>query len=174
MSLLMILAASSRRRLQPFSQVFNQNGPFIVPSGVTSVNMSGYGARGTDAGTVEVGGYNTSFTTTSYEANGNSNSTSGSLGFSYGPVPFDYCESGPGGGIYVYTVTCYYYSYEGRNEYRPATTGASATGLGRSFPGSTGNIAPPTTNFQNVAVTPGANNNIIVPSGGRITISWVR
>lgn len=175
MSVLMFLAASRKKRQpQPFSRTFTSNEQFIVPAGVTSVNMSGRGARGTDEGFIPIGGYNTAFTTTSYQSNGNSDTTSGSLGFSAGPVPFDYCETGPGGGIYAYTVTCYYYTYEERQEYRPATTGAAATAIGRSFPGSTGNVTPATTTFSNVPVTAGGSGYpIVVPSGGTITISWV-
>lgn len=53
----------------------------------------------------------------------------------------------------------------------PATTGASATALGLTFPGGTGGPAT-TTTFTNVAVTPGGSYSIVVPSGGTITLQY--
>jgi hypothetical protein len=55
----------------------------------------------------------------------------------------------------------------------PATTGASATGFGKTFPGGTGGPAT-TTSFANVAVTGGSNYSIVVPAGGSLTISYYR
>ena len=56
--------------------------------------------------------------------------------------------------------------------------GSAATGVGKTFPGGTYNFATgiggaaPTTNFSNVAVTPGASYSIVVPGGGSISISY--
>lgn len=54
----------------------------------------------------------------------------------------------------------------------PPTTGTAATGAGKTFPGSTGNVAQTPVTFTNVAVTPGASYNIVVPTGGSVTISY--
>jgi hypothetical protein len=53
----------------------------------------------------------------------------------------------------------------------PATTGASATAFGQTFPGGAGGPAT-ITEFTNVAITPGATYNIVVPAGGSVTISY--
>lgn len=56
--------------------------------------------------------------------------------------------------------------------------GSAATGVGKTFPGGTYDFATgiggsaPTTNFSNVAVTPGTNYSIVVPSGASISISY--
>lgn len=51
------------------------------------------------------------------------------------------------------------------------TTGASSTGFDRTFPG--GNQGPATnTEFANVAVTPGNDYSLVIPTGGQITISY--
>jgi hypothetical protein len=54
-----------------------------------------------------------------------------------------------------------------------ATTGASATGFGKTFLGGTGGAATPT-NFTNVTVVPNASYNLVVPSGGSITITYYK
>lgn len=59
--------------------------------------------------------------------------------------------------------------------------GLSTTAFGRTFPGGTlsgseptrTTVAPTTTNFTNVAVTPGASYSIVVPSGGSLTITYI-
>jgi hypothetical protein len=60
------------------------------------------------------------------------------------------------------------------------SNGAPSTALGQSFPGGTLGgttpyrtpVAPSTTTFNNVTVTPGASYPIVVPSGGSVTISY--
>lgn len=54
----------------------------------------------------------------------------------------------------------------------PATTGASATGFGYTFPGGNGGAASPST-FNNVAVVPGQAYQLNIPSGGSITIQYI-
>lgn len=58
------------------------------------------------------------------------------------------------------------YSYAGGS-----TNGADTTAFGKTFPGG---IAGPatTTTFNNVAITPGATYNIVVPAGGSVTITY--
>ena len=66
----------------------------------------------------------------------------------------------------------------GYNSVYLGADGAAATGVGKTFPGGTNNFATgiggpyPTTNFSNVAVTPGASYSIVVPSGASISISY--
>ncbi len=60
------------------------------------------------------------------------------------------------------------------------SAGTATTGFGRTFPGGTLTgtepyrtaVAPPTTTFTNVAITPGTTYNIVVPSGGSLTITY--
>lgn len=56
----------------------------------------------------------------------------------------------------------------------PASNGANATGLGKTFPGGTAGGAAPTTSFSNVAVTPGTSYPIVVPAGGQVSISYMK
>lgn len=61
------------------------------------------------------------------------------------------------------------------------SVGSSSTGIGKTFPGGTLSgsepyrtaVAPPTTTFSSVAVTPGTSYPLTVPSGGYITLSYV-
>lgn len=58
--------------------------------------------------------------------------------------------------------------------------GTATTGFGKTFPGGTltgsepyrTTVAPPTTTFTNVAITPGTTYSIVVPSGGSLVISY--
>lgn len=52
-----------------------------------------------------------------------------------------------------------------------ATTGASTTAFGQSFPGGAGGPATDTT-INTIAITPGATYNIVVPAGGSLTITY--
>ena len=59
--------------------------------------------------------------------------------------------------------------------------GEATTGVGKTFPGGTLTgtepfrtaVAPVTTNFTNVAVTPGVSYPIVVRSGGSLTITYI-
>jgi hypothetical protein len=61
------------------------------------------------------------------------------------------------------------------------SVGSASTGLGKTFPGGTLTgtepyrtaVAPSTTTFNDVAVTPGVSYPIVVPAGGFITLSYV-
>lgn len=60
------------------------------------------------------------------------------------------------------------------------SAGTATTGFGRTFPGGTltgtepfrTTVAPSTTTFTNVVITPGTTYNIVVPSGGSLTITY--
>jgi len=55
----------------------------------------------------------------------------------------------------------------------PATTGASATGFGKTFPGGIGQAATQVS-YSNVAVTGGQNYTLAIPAGGSITLTYYR
>lgn len=67
------------------------------------------------------------------------------------------------------------------NGYQLGSNGTATTGVGKTFPGGTltGSepyrtaVAPVTTNFTNVTVTPGVSYPIVVPSGGSLTITYI-
>lgn len=52
-----------------------------------------------------------------------------------------------------------------------ATTGASATGFGKTFAGGTGGAAT-VGSYSNVAVTPGSNYDVVVPAGATVQITY--
>lgn len=76
------------------------------------------------------------------------------------------------GGFFGWTVSANYIDL--------GSAGTATTGFGRTFPGGTltgtepyrTTVAPSTTTFTNVAITPGATYSIVVPSGGSLTISY--
>jgi len=72
--------------------------------------------------------------------------------------------------VYVGYTECTYYTDTSGGGSSP-TTGPSATGFGRTFPGGLGGAATPTA-YSNVPVTPGTSYSITVPSGGSITITY--
>jgi hypothetical protein len=77
-----------------------------------------------------------------------------------------------GGGFFGWTVSANYIAL--------GSAGTATTGFGKTFPGGTLTgttpfrtaVAPSTTTFTNVAITPGTTYNIVVPSGGSLTITY--
>lgn len=70
-----------------------------------------------------------------------------------------------------------YLNWQERGTYHPpipATTGASATGFGRTFPGSTGDVQPTITAYTDIPVTPGTGYALSIPAGGFITITYIK
>lgn len=171
--------------VRPTVQTFTSNGSVTVPTAARTVNLSGYGARGKDE-----------YRQTDYEyvkrttKNGTRRSDGGQQTISSttgsrkaGRAPADYCDppvSTPYDSVYSSTQTCYTHT-EYRDSYTvPAGIGVSATALGKSFPGSLGNVQQSVTTFTAVdvataggtAVTGGTQFNVVVPTGGSITISY--
>ena len=76
------------------------------------------------------------------------------------------------GGFFGWTVSANYIDL--------GSAGTATTGFGKTFPGGTltgtepyrTTVAPATTTFTNVAITPGTTYNIVVPSGGSLTITY--
>lgn len=84
------------------------------------------------------------------------------------PPQGDYC-TGTQNSDGSRSETCYYYNEF--DDYTPATTGAPTTAFGQTFPGGAGKAATDTT-INNIAITPGATYNIVVPPGGSLTITY--
>lgn len=174
MSLMMMLAMGGKPPYVPttHTKTFTSNGSFPVPAGVTSLDLSGRGAAGTPAHDTYIQQYQR--TTTVYQYYASSGTTNQSVidqQTFYGTPPANYCDDQflqPNGDI---TQTCYSYQDTSYMRHYNATTGASASGFGKVFPGGTGGTAP-TTSFTNVTVTGGASYSITVPSGGSITITY--
>lgn len=176
MSVFLALAACGGQTLQTRTFTSSQN--VTIPAGVTSLSrITGYGARGYDAGDYYVEQYDRYFynnqtrrqdgvviqTNTVYDGTYN------------GSTPANYCgqtmplpESNT---LYSATQTCFNHIDTSYWDSYPAGEGAPAQGFGKSFPGSLGDTTPSTTGFTNVPVNPGTYN-IYVPPGGRITIEY--
>lgn len=168
---------SSRR---PMSQTFTANSTVTLPAGTTQVDMTGYGARGVNAKTVYRQQYKRDVT---YYGKRRSDGVvvvdfqqfdqevSGPM-----PVTTAYCDAPVATGSqseYSSTQACYSnFRDTSYNDVTPATTGASATGIGKTFPGSTGNVQQTPVGFSNVPVTAGTPYNLVIPSGGSITINY--
>ena len=165
---------------RPMSQSFTQNSTVTFPAGVTSVDMNGYGARGQAGSTIRVRQYKRDV---SYYGTRRSDGVTVVDRTVYGqqasgplPATSSYCDPpAPTGSQSEYssTTTCYSNFVDNSYNYtQPPTTGTSATGLSRTFPGSTGDVAQTTTGFSGVAVTAGTSYNLVIPAGGLITINY--
>lgn len=173
-----LFALIAGRRPQLVTQTFTTNGVLVVPASVNAVNMSGFGARGVNGSSGRVTQYTRNETYYGIRRSDGGFEVTGQR-FNYqvsGVAPSnDYCDPPVPitGGIYSAGQICYYNFIDNSYNFNnPATTGAPATGVGKTFPGSTGNVAQTATVFTNVAVTPGASYNIVVPTGGSVTISY--
>lgn len=179
------LAVILGHRRQQVSQTFTANATWTAPVTTSSIdNASGKGAAGTP-GTPDTGGrtgwYRLTITNYHRRDGSGTDQTSSSSAPVYGsPMPASYCDpqvfyTTSQSTVYDSSDTCYeYLSYtEPTTPGTPATTGASSTAFGKTFPGGTGGAAT-TTTFTNIAITPGASYSIVVPSGGSITITYTQ
>lgn len=176
----MMLVASKKKVVYVptvHTKTFAFNESFVVPVGVTAISMIGHGGPGTP-------GYD--YYDDYYSINVKTYNQRNDLGgqiivvdqgttYNHGPVPADYCEDPTpyqtSGGVTNYTWNCYHYVDRGSVRTVPGTTGASATGFGKVFPGGYGGAASDT-QFPSVTVTALASYPVVVPSGGSITISY--
>jgi hypothetical protein len=159
---------------------FTKNTTFVMPVGVSSlVSIVGRGADGTPAtpGTNEpythvvtslyrrVGGIDyTEVDVTSWTESGAG--TGNGTDYCDPPVEFTTEENA----IYSRKVVCYYYRVR-TVDAKAATTGASATGFGKVFPGGVSGPSSDVT-FLNVPVTAMASYSVVVPAGGQIKITY--
>lgn len=173
------MALALGRRPQLVTKTFTANGTLVVPAGVAAVNISGNGARGTNSAPVRIDQHKRDITyygvrksdgVTVVDFQQYGRETSGvNPVFAYCDPPLGTAPSSP----YSSTQACYSNFVDTSYNYTPPpTTGAAATGLGKSFPGSTGDVAQTTTSFTNVPVTGGASYNIVVPAGGLVTVTY--
>ncbi|MDF3073471.1 MAG: hypothetical protein K0S54_1138 [Alphaproteobacteria bacterium] len=176
MSLMMLAALGSRKLV---TETFTANTTWPAPAAVyVLATASGYGARGTNASSTTVTQY--SRTTTLYKHKRAGGFDTESLGTSTGlpgAKPADYCDaqqSTPNDPTYDYFQQCYAFTDTSYTTNTPIKTGASATGFGKTFPGSTGNVAQTPVSFSDIPVTPGSSYSIVVPSGGSITITYLK
>lgn len=167
---------SSRR---PVSITRTANSTVTFPAGTTQVDMTGFGARGANATTSRIQQYTRDITYYGVrKSDGATVVDFQQFGVTaQGPKPqFAYCDAPSPTGVqseYSSTQACYSNFVDTSYDFTtPATTGASATGLSRTFPGSTGNVAQTATQFSNVPVTAETPYNLVIPSGGSITINY--
>lgn len=175
MSLMMMLAGARKKQPTQHTQTFTANGSFLVPPGATSINMIGHGAAGSPGvdGTYVL---TTRVVTNAFRRDGGldvfTSTDDGWIGDNYA-TGVNFCTpltATPGNSVYYQQIICYYYNADNVGGY-PETTGASATGFGRVFPGGAGGGAA-NVSFNNVPVTAGSTYQVVVPSGGSITITY--
>jgi hypothetical protein len=156
----------------------NNGQTVTLPVQVTNLLMvSGQGAAGSPA-TDQWTPYYSKKTSVNNQRNdlgGEVFVTDGGTTYHYGATPNDYCDPANPyimNGVTNYTRTCYDFTDLSYTSTNPATTGASATGFGKTFPGGVGGPAT-VTKFDNVAITGGQPSAPLnIPAGASITISY--
>lgn len=187
MSMMMLAFFGQKKVYVPttYTKTFTANTTFQMPAGVSSIDMTGHGAPGKPAVLGDTQLY-THIVDSYYRRTGGidyvesdvdgwigANATTGS---NYCDPPVDYCDPSTdancavGSTVYYRSVRCYYYQAKIVGS-SPATTGASATGFGKVFPGGVGGPAS-TYTYPNVAVTALASYPVVVPTGASITITY--
>ncbi|GEM_PF-3957237 len=171
-------ALAFSRRAQLVTREFTANATVSIPVGTSRLeSIVGKGAGGSPGYTQE--GYSYRVTAESQQRRRSTGvwevaASISNSGFSVG-YPSSGCGpaiSTPGDPTFDAVRSCSYYSNirADTNEV-PPSTGASAIGFGQTFVGGTGGPAS-TREVKNVAVTPGGSYQVVVPSGGSITISY--
>ena len=159
------------------TKTFTSNETWPVPLGVTNlVTVVGKGGDGEPAREVYRSVYTwerVQYYTLRYD--GRTFSTVVESGARDGKTPDDYCTPSTfySSGAYTEIWYCFFHKDVSGRRTIPATTGASATGFGKTFPGGVGGPASAVT-YSDVAVNPGQSYNIVVPPSGSITISYYR
>lgn len=182
MSVFMMLAGCGGGSGTPTTKTYTSanNGQSItLPVQVTNLLLaSGQGAAGSPASSNYVRAY--SKKTTVYnqrnDLGGIVIESDGGTTYHAGITPANYCDPAtpyPGpGGVTNSTQTCYQFNDASFYNETAATTGASATGFGKTFPGGVGGPAT-ITKFDNVAIIGGqASAPLSIPAGASITISY--
>lgn len=178
MSIMLALAACGGNQAL-ITKTYTSSQTVVIPAGVsTLVSVSGQGANGSPSSSTFVNRYSDHLTSYNQRNDIGGQTSTTDQGTTYvvhnGATPTDYCTSKTAylqNGITNYTWFCHDFSDASYYSTSPATTGASATGFGLTFPGGAGKAATSTA-FSNVAVTPGGSYPIVVPAGGSITISY--
>jgi hypothetical protein len=164
------------RGAQQKTQTFTASATWPVPAGVSKLEAaSGYGAKGTSGSSSQ--SWQRNITSTYYRRDGGPNYVVNN-GYSSGtgPIPrSDYCEAATNYSVQedpVYYASQVCYHYVDTSTSGQPTTGAAATGFGKTFPGSMGNVTQTTTVYTNIPLTD-PQYPITVPAGGSITITWM-
>lgn len=163
---------------------FTANATWTAPITTSSIDSaSGKGAAGTPGspGMPDINGWQEAVQTFYQRRDGTGNDVTTSVlppVFDGSPKPDNYTTGfieTPDSTVYVgYTeIHTFGNATKPGNPGTPPTTGAGATAFGKTFPGGAGGPAT-TTTFSNIAITPGATYNIVVPSGGSITITYTQ
>lgn len=174
----LIGASRTRKTLAPITS----STTFVVPYGVSSLDLTGYGAAGTPGtpGTPGQTGWHEVSITTFQRRDGGTDQTASTFPpvFDGSPKPDNYCDptvtyTTDESTVYSSSTTCYSFFTDTQpgTPGTAATTGASTTAFGKTFPGGAGGPASPTS-FTNVTVTGGSSYSIVVPAGGSLTISY--
>jgi hypothetical protein len=182
MSMMMLAFFSQKKVYAPttYTKTFTNNESFTVPAGVSLLDsIVGHGAAGTPAVPGDVEFY-THVVNSLYRRTGGIDYVESDIpgwtgpgtgtgnGSNYCDPPTNFTEAQST--VYWREVVCYYYQTRTVG-YKPATTGANATGFGKVFPGGVGGPAADVT-FSNVPVTAIASYPVTVPLGGSITITY--
>lgn len=182
MMLLMTGGGSATRSLK--TQTFTSNATWVAPATTSRLETaSGNGAAGTpsEGGTSDQHGWAIVYIDTYHRRDtGEADQVSeqGPNVLDGSPMPSDYCDpqqfyTMADSSVYSDATRCYLHinvTVPGTPG-TPPTTGANTTGFGEFFPGGTGGAAS-TVSFTAVPVTPNTGYPIVVPSGGRLTITW--
>lgn len=177
MSVMLALVACGSGTQTPMSTTYTGNQTATIPAGVTNlVLVSGQGAAGAPATSTHVQQYSQTITTYVQRNDQGGTVTATDQGTTYHPgaPPADYCDPKAGyitNGVTNYTQNCYTFADASYDNNVAATTGASATGFGKTFPGGAGGPANSTA-FENVVVTAGGQYPLTIPADGSITISY--
>jgi hypothetical protein len=159
---------------------------WVAPTSTNRIETAGgYGAAGTpyDPGTPDQHGWYCITTVTFHKRDGSGVDQTASQGPNHldgSAVPSNYCDptvfyTTAQSANYDYSTTCYnfYAVTVAGTPPTPATTGASTTAFGKTFPGGTGGPAS-TTTFNSISISPGASYPISIPAGGSLTISYYK
>lgn len=155
---------------------FTTSGTWVCPAGVSIVDAAGKGARGVNGQPASSYYYETKQIFATRRSDGVRVLVSSDRVFKNGTPPHNgYCNpvvNSPTDPTYSSNQTCYAIDGVGTFPATSPTTGASSTGLGKSFPGSLGNNTVATTSFEDIPVTAGSSYTMTIATGGSITITY--
>lgn len=159
-------------------ETITQNTTWTAPVGASSITKaSGFGARGTNAYTSTTQQYTQVTKLYKHKKTGGYDiETIGTSTGIPGAKPANYCDASYAvtDPVYDNYSNCYEFTDTSFDVYHPATTGAATTAFGNTFPGSTGNVVQTPVEFNNITITPGGQYNLVVPSGGSLTLTYYK
>jgi len=176
MSTMLLLELTRSRRLKTL-QVPVGTTPFKVPLGTTKVSLIGKGGPGSPGGSYT---YYTYLQNRVIFGTRRSDGVRVAVSSQYsgpfdGRAPGNYCNGvnvTPTDPVYATNQTCYLFEESRESGSSPTTTGASTTAFGQVFVGGYGGPATPR-EVNNLTVNPGQTYNLVVPSGGSLTVTYL-